>query len=400
MNSRGNIFHPDNFKYYLIGFILLCSLKFYTVLIPKNVGKAVVLLGVAAILLVIIIYSIYARNKGFSKRFLPQLTFFGIALIISVFAADYFHDQSIGSTLLAQYDFYFFAFYFLLHLLKPHPDGLLKFLVWLGLIYSGIYLFQYVIYPNQILSSKVFEDRGTIRIFMPGAGYMFTAWFILLSKYFITKKAKYLLGLIPLLLVVFLLGTRQVLASIVLLTILNVLLSKKVKSKILVFAIGALAAIPIFFLFQDIFMNMTELSKSEGSEMQSNIRVRAAYYYLFEFNRDPLWVVTGNGVAANGTAYGNKMGVIMNTLRFYQSDIGLIGDFVKLGILLLIGQLSLYFKLLKPRYNEKYSFIRYSVLSLILTMFSGSGLTAYTIGLICMMMYIMEVTVPAKKLNS
>ncbi len=387
-----NIITKHNFKYLLIWALSVVSVKFYTLFIPDGVSKALVLAGTGVIVLFIFISLIYDRSKSFPMRYSWMIAFLFLSLATSTIAASYFHGQGFAGTLIAQYDFYFFSFYFLLHKLKPHPDKLLQMLVVLGVVFCIVYFVQWTIFPRIILNSKVFLDRGTVRIFMPGAGFLFCAYFLMLSGFFITKKPKYLLWLLPFLAIVFLLGTRQVLASIAFLTILNVMLSKTVKSKVLIYFLIVLCFIPVYFLFQGIFTQMMEVTSDQSSNVSDNIRLKAAGYFLFEFNKNPIWMLFGNGAPDYHSAYGRFITHLTETFGYYQSDIGIIGDFTKFGIFFVIGQLSIMILLIRSKVEEKYKFILYNILSFLMTMFTGSGLHASTISILCIMMYITDVS--------
>ncbi len=247
----------------------------------------------------------------------------------------------------------------------------------------------------------VYADRGTIRIFIPGIQYMFTSYFILLGRFFTTKNAKYIIGLIPILIVVFLLGTRQLLAVILLLTLLNILFSRAVKSKFFTYLLIALCIIPFFYAFEGIFREILETSEQQISEgAAENIRYKASYFYLFNYNSNPLWILIGNGAPGLNSDYGNQVSMLSDKYGYYQSDIGIIGEFFKYGIIFVIGQIALLIKLLRIKLPEEHKFIIYNALSILLTMFVGAGLHASTIGLICFMMYFADISKYKMKTDS
>jgi hypothetical protein len=238
---------------FLIWFIALCSLRFYD-FVPETFGKAVVLLADLIIITFLLLFIVYGEGKSVKRHFSTEMLMIFSCLIISAFAAVLFHEQPITVTLYAQFAFYTLFFYFLLSNLEPDPDKILKLFLWLGYFYAVIYFVQYLIYPTQLVSSKVLIDRGTVRIGMPGAEYMMVSWFILLTRYFNTKKIINIFGLIPFVVIIIILATRQLLATTVLITLIYIILSKQLKSKISVFIMIAVAIIPFYFLFLDIFM--------------------------------------------------------------------------------------------------------------------------------------------------
>ncbi|MBN1415979.1 MAG: hypothetical protein JW973_12820 [Bacteroidales bacterium] len=390
-NTYTTPYHTNAVDNILIWLIALCSLKFYTFLIPMIVAKSLALLGVVLVLGLIIIHLVYGNGLVIRKRFRIETVMIFIALIISVFAAKFFHEQSISLTLFSQYEFYLFLFYFLLHKMRPDPDKLMNMFIWLGYIYAFIYFLQYVAYPAQIVTSKTIFDRGTVRVLMPGTEYMVATWFILLSRYFRTKKIINIIGLLPFIIILIFLAVRQLIAATALLTLLNILLSKTLKSKVLVAFLIVLTIIPFYFLFQGIFDQLLEVSHKETSaSLQNNVRFLAAKYFLFDHNHNPLWILTGNGMPDQKSAYGKFLWQLSEKLGYYMSDVGIIGDFSKFGILFALAEISFLAKLSLYRCREKYSFIRYSALMSIMTLFTGAGLGASGIVKMCFLFYIMD----------
>ncbi|MBN2272718.1 MAG: hypothetical protein JXK95_00170 [Bacteroidales bacterium] len=374
----------------LIWFITLCSLKFYTLFVPETFGKAIILFGVLLVPGLLIVHFVYGKSISSRKHFIIEIILIFTAFFVSTIAARYFHSQSIMTTIFAQYEFYVFLFYFLIHRMKPDPDKLLTMFIWLGYIYAIIYIVQYLLYPTQIVNSKILADRNTVRIMMPGAGYMITAWFILLSRYFRTKQIINIIGLIPFVLVIILLGTRQIMATTALLTLLNILMSRTIKSKIFTYALIALAIVPFYFLFQGVFDQIIAVSHKESSSIQNNIRFLAARYFLFDLNDNPLWILTGNGMPGPHSDYGRFLYRISDQLGYFQSDVGIIGDFSKFGILFALAEIVFLIKMALCKCREKYSFIRYNALMILMSMFTGAGLGAAMIVQICFMLYITD----------
>jgi hypothetical protein len=381
----------DTLNYFIIWLVSLLSIKFYSLFVSYSAGKALVMFGAIIVFTLYLFNIVYNKSKEYEKMFtIPVLIIF-LCLIISSFAANYFYNQPLLSTLFGQFELYLFLFYFLLHKIKPSLEALTNMFVILGLIYCLIYFVQFLIYPKLILTCGMFKDRGTLRIFMPGIDYMVSAYYIILSRYIIKNKAKLLLLLIPILVVLFLMGTRQALGIVLLMTILMILFSKRVKSKFLIFLLIALCMLPIFYIFQNIILNMLNVSVQQSANAQEYVRVRAAQYYLYSFNHNSLWILTGNGNPAPHSYYGNAIERITKTTGYYLSDVGLIGDFFKYGILYALVQLFILYRLAKTKLHDQYLFIRYNAFTCLLALFVGAGMNSQALVLLCMSMYIMDV---------
>jgi len=141
-----------------------------------------------------------------------------IAMILSMFGALSFHGQDFVSTLWAQRQLYYFLFYFLLLKSRPEHNFLTRTIFFLGTIYIVLYIVQTLIYPVTILSCKMFFDRGTLRIFMPGTGLMQMGYFLALYRFFEAYKKRYIVYIIGTLIVLILVGSRQSMAAIVLIS--------------------------------------------------------------------------------------------------------------------------------------------------------------------------------------
>jgi hypothetical protein len=256
-----------------------------------------------------------------------------------------------------------------------------------------VYLIQYFIYPIRIIYSTILIDRGTIRVFMPGSEYLFSGYFILLGRFFITRNPKHIFLLIPYLIILMLMGTRQMIGSLVLATLINIMLSRTIKSKLVMYILIAACLIPFYFIFQDIFDQMLKITHEQRTAgIIENVRYKAIMYYLFKYNTNLAWMFFGNGDPDVLSHYGREMAGIGQFSGFYLEDIGLFGDFFRFGILLVIAKLSIYIRLLKWRLPERYTFIRYNVITIMLTLFTGGGINASVLTLSCMMMYIADVS--------
>jgi len=370
---------------------MLLSIKFYGLFISMILGKALIMSGAIIVFILYLLNIVYFKSKDVEKGFSIPVFLIFISLIISTFAASYFYDQSLFSTLISQFDLYLFLFYFLLHKMKPKPEDLTNMIVIIGLIYCLIYFIQFAVYPKVIVICSMFKDRGTLRIFMPGIGSMVSAYYILLSRFIASKKPKFILLLMPTVVVLFLLGTRQALGIVALMTILMILFSKKIKSKFLIFVLIFICILPVFLIFQEIYYNMFNVSKTQSAHFQDYVRVKAAQYYLFNFNHNPIWMLVGNGMPAGQSSYAIAIERLQKTTGYYLNDLGLIGDFFRYGALYAVVIVYILFRLARIKLDEKFSFIRYNAITDILAIFVGSGMQSQTIVLLCMSFYIADI---------
>ncbi len=380
----------------LIWFIALCSIRFYD-FVPETLGKAVVLLSVLVIFTILLLFIVYGQGKPVTRHFTTEIFIIFGSLIMSAFAALLFHEQPITVTLYAQFAFYTFFFYFLLSNINPNPQKIITLFLWLGYFYAIIYFVQYLLYPTQLVSSKVLIDRGTVRIGLPGAEYMMVSWFVLLTRYFNTKKIINIIGLIPFVVVLIILATRQMLAATVLVTFLYILFTRQLKSKISVFALIAISIIPFYFLFQGIFEEMISVSKDQQSAMHEDIRLLAAKFFMYDLNHNPLWIITGNGFPGPHSEYGVYLNRISKELGYYMSDVGLIGDFSKFGIFYAIAELTLIIRLIIFKHHTDFMFLRYIAIMMLMTLFTGAGFGSGLIIQMCFFLYLVDKQIENKE---
>jgi hypothetical protein len=382
------------FKRLLILTIILSSLGFFNFsFLGKDVLKLIEIAGIGLIILIIVLQGIYGINEGFKLTFKWEVTLILISVVTSMFMAYSAHNQGLPTTLIAQRFMYFYFFYFALHLIKIPDYDLEKIIVYLAIIYTVFYIIQYIAYPRLIFNVRIAEDRGTVRIFQAGLLFLILAYFYILNKSF----GEFTPGRLALLLFFFstiiLMGTRQLIFSMLFLSMLNILYSNKVKSKILVALIAVVAAVPVFFMFQDIFLSILSLSKEQSVSIEENGRILSGTYFLTEFFPNYAAYITGNGADSANSAYGSMIQMYKEVFGFYQSDVGIIGDFSKFGAIFLIAVISVLIRVLYGKLGDELVYIKYFYLFIILTSFTGSGPfgDANSIVTICITFYIIDV---------
>lgn len=381
-------------KKILLLFIILTSIAFYDLIfVPAAIKKALEMAAPLIMLVFIILSIVYDDSYRFNKKFSIEISLVFVAVFLSMFGAYFFHGQGFTITFLTQRVMYMYLLYYLLHVLKPKPEDFISLFVTLGIIYAFVYIIQTVIYPKKIVDVRIFTERGTLRIFISGIGYAFLAYLVSVTKFIRTYNWKYFFIALLMLTVFILLGTRQLIGATGLITILIVLFSKKVKSRPLTIFIMALGAVPAYFLFKDIFIALIELSQKQAGSSEENIRVRAAMFFLFEFFPNKLSYIIGNGAASNNSAYGLRVTHYKEAFGFFQSDIGIIGEYTKYGILIVITQLIIYGRILFLRLPIHLEFLKFQIMVTVLTMFTGAGsfTTADNIVIICIILYMIDV---------
>ena len=344
----------------------------------------------SVMLTMIIIKVIYFRETVVKMHFSTPVLLLIFSTIPSLFIAYYYHNQTFLGSIWASNAILFYVLYFYLHYFKISPRFLLKVIVYIGVIVVGFYYVQYVMYPTKVFNAHMFEDRGTIRMFIPGMLCTQLAYFYFLNRFF--KNTSYLNLLLALVcLSIFILqGTRQFIFAFALLTLINMAFYRKMRSKFLIMITVTAGLVLVFVLFKEIFAELTQVSSSQSSNLSEGIRIKAARFYLTSFMPDGLAYIFGNNQPALGGPYSQKM--VMYTLKygFYLSDIGLIGDYVTYGIVFVLAGLVLVFKGIFFKVRDQYKFLKYYIVFQSMTLIAGRGIFSGVDILILSIVYIFD----------
>jgi hypothetical protein len=388
-------------KRLIILFVIVASLGMYELaFLGKDMIKILELLGIGVIALIILLQLVYSKGENFKTNFGWEILLVFVGVILSMFTAFSGHNQGFTTTLIAQRFMYFYFFYFALHFIRISDVDLEKIIVYLAITYVVFYLLQFVAYPTVIFDVRTAEERGTVRIFLQGLSYLVLAYFYILNKLF----ERFTPGRLALLFLFFsifiLMGTRQIILTMFMLTVLNVLFSKKIKSKVMIMFLVIVSAIPVVFIFQDIFLSILSVTQEQSEGFEDDIRIRAATFFLYELFPNKISYITGNGAPSLNSPYGQLIQMYMDVFRFYQSDVGIVGDYSKFGAFFVIAVLAILIRVLSMKISSEFSYLKYYYFSIVLTMFTGGGTfgEGSSIVLICITLYILDIDKHNRKL--
>ncbi len=388
------------YKKLIIVFSVLAGLYLFELTIfPEGLRNMTQMAAILVMTVIIIIDLVYNKEEKFRQYFrMPFLLIFA-AIFLSMFMAYSIHGQSVSTTLIAQRYMYFYFFYFMLHAIRPTPGQVEKIVIFIGILYTTFYLLQYFIYPEVIFDSRVEEDRNTVRIFIPGFFFHVFSYFYLLNKFFTTNKAKYLILSLTFLSIYILMATRQVIFGILFLSALQLLLSNKVKSKFAIIVVMFAAVVPLYFIFENIFTGMFTVTEKQSIAFDRDIRVQSARFFLFDFQHNIFSYIFGNGADSLNASYGQEIRLYKEAYGFYQSDIGIIGDYSKFGVIFLIGVLIILGKVIFTKLPEHLMFIKYAFLFILVTFFTGGGPFGGSSAVVAIssMLYLVDVHLNDKK---
>ena len=375
----------SNIKFTLIILVILISIRFYSLLlIPDRVSDYLELI----VLIIIFLGTIVAKKRKFSvRKFSPYITGIIFTTLLSAIPALIFHGQSLPVSILASRVVFFYLIYYLLHSFNVNVIILQKIILAIGLGWIIAMIAQQIIYPKVIFSirtdasSKVIDidyaSRGVRRFFISGMRYgilfFFYIWIQLQSKPSFRNWTLFSVAMLAIILT----GTRQIIFVLLLIIIIDYLKKLYIlNANKVIFLITLLIIISLSSGYWLPYINKL-LIFSESQEIISTdyIRIQAINYYMYEYW--PHWTcyLWGNGWEHSYSSYGNE--IIQNIegrLRYFRSDIGLIGAFNKFGIFYILYALAIYGKIIFGfRKNSFPIYLKYLFIYLLITSLTGSN---------------------------
>jgi len=355
-------------------------------------------IAIIFMLAIVLLGLVYDPSRRFEQHFSFEVSLMFLALLLSTFGAKWGHDQSFMLTAWAQKAMYFYLFYFFLHTIRIKPDDLEKLIILIAVLYVVFFLVQYVAYPRILFGTRADEERGTIRIFLPAKAFVAMAYFYCLQRFFATLKFKFIAFCLAAIAVTVLQGTRTPLALLTAATAINLIISKRVQNKLLITFLLILCAIPVIIAFQDIFINLIEVSEQQSSAEGDNIRVKAAKFFLYDFSPTTLNYIIGNGESHMASSYGMKIFYYKVNFGFFQNDLGLLGEYTKYGIIYVIAAIMIVRKIIIAKIPPKYMYFKYYIFMSFIGMVMGGVFARSDQFLtILSMMYIIDIVRHKKK---
>lgn len=278
-------------------------------------------------------------------------------------------------------------FFFFLKAARITTEELKRF-IWINLfIYAVVYFYVLHNLPvptlwNQISDDEVNMDdsRGIIRISVANRGVLPLALFLAINSWNTTKEKKYLAISFIIVVLIFMLVTRQIIFLSLLCGLYYLIMYKK---RMWIYLI-ALACILYFGIsnikFSDdsiigSLVNLTE-EQLNGETQQSykgeDIRVTEYKYFFTKYNDNPLAIMFGNGNPGGHS----KLYWYENRLRtqygIYRSDVGYARIFVTFGLCGLLVFIILHFKAIMQRVSPQCQWVRIYMIYMIFANIAAS----------------------------
>lgn len=374
--------------------VLLALVSYFEVfkfsVIPENMRflSQVVVIGIMVVLLILRL--IYQPEKVIRMHFFLPVLLLLLGALPSYIIANTYHNQSYIVSLWASRIIWFYLLYYFVHVYKTSPDYIIRLIIGIGLFAVFLYYVHLVIYPTTFIDARIMERRGTLRIFVAGLLCTQVAYFYYLNRFFENNRFSDLALALVTMSVFVLQGTRQLIGAVVILTLVNLFFSRRVKGRLVKIGLLTLMALAVFFVFRDIFLELTEVSAQQISDLAGGVRLRAAKFFLTSAMPSDWAYMFGNGAYALDSPYSIRMDFYAMRYGFFIVDIGIIGDYYMYGIIFIIAGLVLLGKSILFRVSPKYRYLKYYILMQCFTLLTGFGILGGVDVLLLLIIYLFD----------
>lgn len=390
----------DSLILFFLFFASLAYFKFYRpIVLGETLLKFIYYIFLAFIIGLSFKEFVIKKNKGYSLL----MSYFIYLVLISVFSAYLFWDQSPFLTIVSSLSYFSFFFFFFLKRFKVKIN-LVEKVVWCLLVtYIICFTYAFLKAPTIVFAGYGASDSGLsdsrglfrIRITAMGAGPLYISYFMAISKFLKTKLKIWLMVIVVLFAFIALqLGRQAILISFVLGFMYYFSKVSLIKKVLLIFACYGL----IWFSINKIPMvtNLIELSEKQidSNEDEEDIRLQAYKFYMYEMPTNVFTGFFGKGMYT--LVKGNRYGDYINKNG---RDKGLIPADVGYGyVYLLFGAfgIAIFFlisiKAYKQKVPEEYNYLKYYIYFLMISNFGASPLllTIPTYSMAVYILYVLE----------
>ncbi len=321
----------------------------------------------------------------------------GVAL--SGISAYFNFAQPMQVTLVTQRFMYYYFLFFFLHEYRVDPALLKDVLLFLGLTFSIIYFASMA--DNSLVTTQMMAQRDTLRIALPGILFLVIGLFISLQRAVEERRYVYFLLFFLFTTNIIVDATRSVMLSTLLaaLPLLYVYLKRRFVGTIAVLLVGsALSAFYLYGIVSSVWSSI--IGAANLSDGNFAVRILAVRYFFAHLFPNSLSYLFGNGVASQLTTYGQQV-LQMKNSGYYQSDIGIVGDYTRFGMPYLLGVITLCVSVLR---NRRWTSDSYVVNSFYFIMISAITLSNFGIpshiAAICVLLYLFDSDVSASLADS
>ena len=354
-------------------------------LIPSIISKFIYYV----LCLIGLFYSL-RRGKNLKHIVYPRSLYRMIILgiIMSIFMASFFQDQSFLTSLIATlpYLFGYITFYILMKLNIPTIK--IEKAIWTFCYISmGIYIINVISFPNIIFGTEkeAYDmSRGVVRLGIMLIELIVLFFFYSINQWILFKKKVYILLIFLTALFIVLSVTRQyILLSFGLgfiLILQKASLAKKIAVIVFCFFIYkfVLPQLPMY----NAMVELTEAQAEKNEYDKEDIRIQAWQFYTYEYQTNSMTAILGNGVPSLGNSqWGNEFREAVypdyGGNGCFTSDVGWAGFYWNYGLFTTLGLFFLLLKAAFKKKEKKEQYLSYWCIFIIITSVASGPIIIY-----------------------
>lgn len=293
-------------KKILFFIILIFGLKLFDL----NIVNTTIANGLAVVSFIIILYGIIIkRTNRTSYKFKSLIYLFYFGLFINFIMMYFYNNSSLYDSTFILINYSGLLFYFFLHKYNYSEKMTIKLVFIIAIIVSFLMIIQQIVKPTPLFNQLIFhsnylDQRGTVRVRIPGMALVVFSYFLYLFKYIKTRKLINIIFSLFFAAVIILQGFRSITLSLFLCSMFLYWYGTDARVKISIkkifsFSILAIGVVLIFLqidyvrnIIEKMFLQV-EADKKIGD---GNVRIFAFVYYLVVIKNELWMYFTGNGL--------------------------------------------------------------------------------------------------------
>jgi hypothetical protein len=286
------------------------------------------------------------------KKFLPEMNFKWFVLLLmllpwlSSLTAYFIHKQPFHlSIYMLRYEF-IWLLYFILHYFKLDNKDIIKIIFFFAITWTVINIIQQFTFPSFWFytrsdnpeTGRTLEIRmGIYRFMIANVFVVVFALFIYWQNFVQNKKGRIFnfLFFTICLVGVYLNMTRQLLFAVSGCLVLTLFITNKIRSKFALLLI-LMSVIAVVYTYIDTLFGDLISESQEQITSEDYIRYRAFFFFLFEYWDHWSCILIGNGKEHASSNYGMEMSYINDVLMYYRSDVGIVGQLNRYGVIYIL----------------------------------------------------------------
>lgn len=343
---------------------------------------------IAVVLILLLLF--FGLQKETPRLNVSYIILFALGIVMSMFMAMLYHDQSLLGTAVSQRPIYFLVCFFVwwkIGLTEDELFPMFRAMTILTLVVFAISLFQPQWFISQAAIEQFIKRSETstdVLCFMPGHLYVLLYLFYLLQQLSENYNRKDWLIVFAILGMFFIYQNRSTLVYLGVIMVYFVIKYRRTIGKngrIII----ALAAITVLLFGLPYIRTISQSLIGETQEQledEEYVRKVALQYYVLDYNEGDIpRILFGNGQPAKDSEY--LLEIRGDREDLFWSDLGFIGDWFLFGLLPIVALLLMAFSVFRyphPQYL-KYLFVSFLLVPTIHT-FSGNNMHVFYFSLV------------------